>query len=611
MCGFLTEYSLEKDGLLPKAQFMELLAKSRERGPDTVGYATDAATLQFGFNRLSILDLSKAGQQPMESYDGRYTIVFNGEIYNHMELREKLDFKNFRGHSDSETITACLAAWGILETITQLNGMFAIVIYDALRKEISMVRDFAGIKPLFYGWDGKVLVCASQYDQITSHPRYRNMPVQPEVLKLYLEQHHMPAPFGLYKQTHQVLPGELITIQNAGAKVHTRYWELPKTGTYDIKDKGEAVRYIAETLDVSVQEQLLSDVPLGAFLSGGVDSSLICSSISKFQPNSDTFTIGSDSKKHDESARAAQFAKALDLKHDIWGLTAKEMLDHWDEAMGSLHEPLADFSILPTYLVSKLARKSVTVAMSGDGGDELFFGYERFWSVGKNIKFHHYPNLLRKALYGFDKYTTGNKRINSVLLAKHQSTAHQGLHSRFRKEWLHAVAPDLTQVELPETFRVFDYEHTNNIHDLLGNMRHAEFYGMMQKTLRKVDLASMRNSLEVRVPMLNKRFVEASLRIDPLLSYGGGASKLVLKELLKKRIPTVAEETVKKGFSIPFTTWLREDLKTEFRERLLDADMAAYGFDKEAVATMLDSHSERKQDLKWPLFTLYALIQLK
>ena len=611
MCGFVTEYSLEKDGLLPRAQFMELLAKSHERGPDTVGYLMEDGTLQFGFNRLAILDLSEAGQQPMKSFDGRYTMVFNGEIYNHLELRKQLDFKNFKGHSDSETITACLAEWGIHDTINRLNGMFAIVIYDALRKELSMARDFAGIKPLFYGWDGRVLVCASQYDQITGHPNYRNMPVQPEVLKLYLEQHHMPAPFGLYEQTHQVLPGELITLQASGNKLHKRYWELPKKAAYDITDKAEAVRHIEEALDISVREQLLSDVPLGAFLSGGVDSSLVCASVKKVHHDCNTFTIGSDSKKHDEAARAAQFAKALDLKHEIWHLTAKDMLDHWDEAMGSLHEPLADFSILPTYLVSKLARKSVTVAMSGDGGDELFFGYERFWSVGKNIKFHQYPSLLRKALYGFDKYTTGNKRLNSVLLTARQNTAHQGLHSRFRKEWLQAVAPDLTKVALPATYRVFDYEHSNNIHELLGNMRHAEFYGMMQKTLRKVDLASMRNSLEVRVPMLNKQFIEASLRVDPLLSYGGGASKVVLKEVLKKRIPSVAEETVKKGFSIPLTSWLREDLKTEFRERLLDADMSKFGFERKAVASMMEAHSHRKQDLKWPLFTLYALTQLR
>ena len=611
MCGFLVEYNLRGQSILSKEEFLGLLGKSRHRGPDSQGWFSNGRNLQLGFNRLAILELTEAGKQPMQSHDGRYTLVFNGEIYNHLALRRKLNFSGFKGKSDTETITACLVEWGVVKTMEQLNGMFAIVIYDSLRNEIILVRDFAGIKPLFYGWDGTMLVSASQYDQITSHTSYKNKQVDTEVLKLYLEQHYMPAPFGLFRDTYQVLPGEMIFFQDDGKIVHNRYWELPRESDYPIVDKQEAITHMEEALDVSVKEQLLSDVPLGAFLSGGVDSSLVCSFVKKYDSSINTYTIGSDSKKHDESERAMRFAKALDLQQEIWNLTAKEMLSHWEDAMSCLHEPLADFSILPTYLVSKLAKKDVTVALSGDGGDELFFGYERFWSVGKNIKFHQYPALLRKALYGFDRYATGNKRVNRVLLAQSQNISHQGLHSRFRQEWLHAVAPDLAQVKLPASYSVFDYEHTSDIRTLLGNMRHAEFYGMMQKTLRKVDLASMENSLEIRVPFLNKRVIEASLKIDPLLSYGDGASKVVLKELLNQRIPSVPQEKIKKGFSIPLTTWLREDLKTEFQERLLDSDISNYGFNRSAVASMLNTHFSCKEDLKWPLFTLYALTQFK
>ncbi|MGB3342509.1 MAG: asparagine synthase (glutamine-hydrolyzing) [Aequorivita sp.] len=611
MCGFLVEYSPEGKNRLDKHGFISLLNKSKLRGPDSQGYFSNDANLQMGFNRLAILELSKAGEQPMKSHNDRFIIVFNGEIYNHLELRERLDFTNYRGLSDSETITACLVEWGVKKTVKELNGMFSLVVYDKLEEEIYLIRDFAGIKPLFYGWVGKTLIAASQYDQVFLHPDYNSKAIDPQVLKLYLEQHYMPSPFGLYYDTFQVAPGEIVSFKKDGTINKTRYWELPAAAEYSISNRDEAERYVEETLSKSVQSQLLSDVPLGAFLSGGVDSSLVTSFMKEFESKPKVFTIGSDSKKHDESERARQFAEALDVKQKIWQLSAQEVLGFWDEAMDALHEPLADFSILPTYLVSKLAKKEVGVALSGDGGDELFFGYERFWSIGKNIAFQHYPSILRKAVYGFDKYTTGNKKVNSVLLSPTQRMAQQGLHSRFRKNWLYEIAPNLEEISLPENYDVYNYKNTKDIRQLLYNMRYAEFYGMMQKTLRKVDLASMQNSLEVRVPFLDKNMIEAALKIDPLLSYGGGRQKQLLKDLLSKRIPTVKEETEKKGFSIPLSGWLRQDLKETVSESLLDSDMSNFGFEKKAIEKMLHHHFAGKGDLKWPIFTLYALTRFR
>lgn len=605
MCGFLIEYNPNE--LLSKEFFIKLLSLSKKRGPDFQGYFSHKDLFQFGFNRLSILDLSEAGQQPMTSFNDRYVIVFNGEIYNHQELRTQLDFNSFRGNSDSETISACLEEWGIRKTICSLDGMFAIIIFDNLTSEITLVRDFAGVKPLFYGYTNGGLVACSQYDQLISHPHFKNKSINPEVLKLYLQQHFMPAPFGLYQDTFQVLPGEIITFNLEGKKTHFRYWELPEAPNYSITNSKEAQALVEETLDSCVESQMLADVPLGAFLSGGVDSPLICSFAKKYNSDIKVFSIGSDSKIHDESARARQFAEALELQQEIWSLSAKETLRYWKEATNALHEPLADFSILPTYLVSKMAKKKVSVALSGDGGDELFFGYERFWSVGKNIQFQHYPSLLRKAIYGFDKYTTGNKRVNSVLLSERQSIAQEGLHSRFRSPWLDLVAPELQKVSLPKEWNVYGYSNQKDPRALLGQMRKAEFYGMMQKTLRKVDLASMENSIEVRVPFLQKKMIEASLQIDPLLSYGGGRQKQLLKNILSKRVPTIEEEKVKKGFSIPLTKWIREDLKEEFSTALLDADFTSFGFDKYQIEKLLQAHIKGKQDLKWPLFTLYAL----
>jgi len=607
MCGFLVEYSTQN--LVSKELFLDLLALSQKRGPDSQGYLSHNEIVQMGFNRLAILDLSKAGQQPMQSHNERYILVFNGEIYNHQSLRKQLIFNSFRGNSDTETITACLEEWGIKKTISSLDGMFALAIFDKVTNELTLVRDFAGIKPLFFGYSEGKLVASSQYDQITTHSNFKNKAINPQVLKLYLQQHFMPAPFGLYEDTFQVLPGEMITFNLEGKKTHHRYWELPSKPEYSITSKNEAISFIEETLDSCVQDQLMADVPLGAFLSGGVDSPLICSFAKKYHKDLRVFSIGSDSAIHDESERAKQFANALDLKQEIWNLTAKETLQYWNEATNALHEPLADFSILPTYLVSKLAKKKVTVALSGDGGDELFFGYERFWSIGKNIKFQNYPSLLRKAIYGLDKYTTSNKRVNSVLLSDKQSVAHGNLHSRFSTNWLNEIAPELKNVSLPDQWNIYNYANENDERALIGQLRKAEFYGMMQKTLRKVDLASMENSLEVRVPFLQKKMIEASLQIDPLLSYGSGNQKQLLKDILSKRIPTVEKEKVKKGFSVPLSKWIREDLKEEFSSKLLESDFTSFGFDKKQIEKLLKAHINGEQDLKWPLFTLYALVK--
>lgn len=605
MCGFLAEYD-STSALTHKHQFVELLDLSKKRGPDSQGYWS-TGTVQLGFNRLAIMDLSEAGNQPMSSPNKRFTLVFNGEIYNHIQLRKQLSFSNFRGNSDTETITACLEEWGINKTVAALDGMFAMTIYDHNQKSVTLVRDFAGIKPLFYGWNGKKLVAASQYDQIVQHPSFKNTGVNESVLKLYLQQHFVPAPFGLYNQTHQLHPGEMITFYPNGEKTHFRYWELSDELDFSISDSKQAENDISDTLNSCVKDQMLSDVPLGAFLSGGVDSPLVCAYATKHHKDLTVYSIGSDSKMHDESERAQQFAEALNLKQSIWKLDAKEMISYWHEATAALHEPLADFSILPTYLVSKLAKNNVTVALSGDGGDELFFGYERFWSIGKNIKYQHYPSMVRKSIYGFDKYISKSKKVNSVLITDAQSKAHEGLHSRFQKKCLDTVAPDLKDINLPEEWKVYDYKNCKDERDLMAKMRKAEFYGMMQKTLRKVDLASMENSLEVRVPFLQKKMIEASLQIDPMLSYGNGNKKQILKNMLHTQIPQMQDDNVKRGFSIPLSDWIRADLKGVFETTLLEGNLSNFGFDKKILQNMLKTHHSKEQDLKWPLFTLFAL----
>ena len=603
MCGFLGQFNTPN---LPESDFKRILALGVLRGPDQTGF-WQGERVQLGFNRLSILDLSEAGHQPMASPNQRYVVVFNGEIYNFEEIRKKLPSYTYHGHSDTEVITHALEVWGVRKTVELLDGMFALAIYDTQATELTLVRDFAGIKPLFFGLiDGQV-VFSSQYDQVCSHPLFKNAIVDPEVLKLYLSQHFMPAPFGLKKGTYQVRPGEIVRFSKHGEIKKERYWEIPDVLQKDlIRDEQEAIKIYEEVLEQCVSDQLIADVPLGAFLSGGVDSPLVVAQAKRHKADLAVFSIGSDSKIHDESEQAKRFAEALEVKQHLWKLTAAEMLSHWDEATKSLHEPLADFSILPTYLVSKLAKKHVTVALSGDGGDELFFGYERFWSIAKNIAFQKYPSIVRKSIYGADKYLMGNRYTNSLLTVQRQSKAHESLHCRFSKNWQNQIIPDLQDVGMPQEWDVYNYENSSDLSTLMARMRKAEFYGMMQKTLRKVDLASMQNSLEVRVPFLQKASIETALQIDPMLSIQFGQRKALLKKTLKNSVPSVVDDGVKRGFTIPLGNWLREGLEEKVKDRLLDLPSKINGFSATGIENLLSDH-KKGHDLKWPIFILYAL----
>jgi asparagine synthase (glutamine-hydrolysing) len=604
MCGFFGQYNTPN---LPHVEFKKLLAMSAHRGPDQTGI-WETNRVQLGFNRLAILDLSKAGHQPLKSSEGKFVIVFNGEIYNHLDLRKKLPAHAYKGHSDTETISRALEVWGIRKTIEQLDGMFALAILEVETNQLTLARDFAGIKPLFYGHEKGQLVFASQYDQLRAHPLFREKSINPQVLKLYLKQHFIPAPYALHEGLRQVQAGEILTFSANGASTSERYWELEENTPSDlIQDENAAIRLFSEAFESSVTDQLMADVPLGAFLSGGIDSPLVCSFARLHKPDIEVFTIGSNSEKHDESEQARAYANALHLNQHLWQLDGSEMQSYWLEATACLHEPLGDFSVLPTYLVAKLARQNATVALSGDGGDELFFGYERFGSVAKNLTFQHWPLVFRKRLYQFDRIISGNRHVNSLLALKNQSVAHQSLHSQISEEWLNRIAPDLQGISLPDEWKVYDFDDTGDLRLLMVRMRKAEFYGMMQKTLRKLDLAGMQNSLEVRVPFLQKKTIEAALQIDPLLNIKNQGRKRILEQLLVKQVPSVKPTETKKGFSIPLRSWITGDLKSIFKESLNSLSHKHSFFNPSGLNQMFQTHTNGKEDLKWPLFTLYAL----
>jgi asparagine synthase (glutamine-hydrolysing) len=608
MCGFTIQLNLFGK-ISCTESLIDLLSKSVNRGPDkTQTWINTDENCWMGFNRLSIQDLTVAGSQPMTSKSKRYSIVFNGEIYNHLELRKLIEDFQWNGHSDTETILALIEKFGFLEAIIKLDGMFAIAVYDNLENSFFCARDFAGIKPFFYGWNGKVFIGASQYNQIIEHPVYKNNEVDNSVLRLYLEQHFLPAPFGLIKETAQLEPGQWMKVSAEGLE-KGYFWQFPDFIEPTIFNASDAIELIDHELNFSVKSQMISDVPLGAFLSGGIDSPLITHFAAKNSKSKlNTFTIGSNSKVHDESELAQQYATLIQTNHNLNMLNGRDIQDSFDKIMECITEPMADFSIIPTYLVSKLAKNNVTVALSGDGGDELFFGYERFWSIGKNINYQQLPYIFKAGIYGFDKYLYKKNFVNSNLLSKNQSKSHQGLHNRFSSKLIEQLFPHLKGIELPDQYNTYKYDNCTNELELIQKMRKAEFYGMMQKTLRKVDLASMGVSLEVRVPFLSKSFMNAALKIDPKLSYGKGRKKQILKDTLYKLYPTSPIDNIKRGFTIPLGEWLREN---EFSERvsntLFNGELdSKFGISNSALRHLLLEH-KNGFDNKWPIFTLLSL----
>ena len=619
MCGILGEINFDGQKTSPD-NFLKILSLSSRRGPDYVGIFNEIENIQFGFNRLSILDLSANAHQPIFSNDQKYLMVFNGEIYNYIDIKNKLEQLGveIKSSGDTEVLVNSFSKLGIDQTVKMLDGMFAIALFNIEKKMLYLIRDFGGVKPLYFGHNKKGIVFASQFNQIAKHQYFRDNQINYSILKLFLHQQYVPAPYGLLDQTYQVKPGEIVSFDLNGSIKKERYWELPRYNSPSVFRKEQAIHIIKTNINDNIKKQLVSDVPIGAFLSGGVDSSLICNYAQK---NKNlplmTFSIGSESNSHDESLEASRFSKMIGTNHKMRVMDSKITLNTLTEQNFAISEPFADISILPTFLASKLARKNVKVVLSGDGADELFFGYERFWSVAKNIHFQDYNKKIKYILYGLDKFFFDNYHINSLLLYENQCSAHFDLHSQFSAKEIECLIPQLSEYQFPQNYDVYNYPNEKKEMKLISSMRYSEYYGMLQKTLRKVDLASMANSLEVRVPFLNKKLIEASYTLDPYLNYGpnfgkNSGKKHLLKTILKDQLPSIDISNIKKGFSIPFRNILNDSLFDEFYETLSDRTLCEhFNIDINYVEKILNEHRSYYIDHKVKLFTIYSLFKFQ
>ena len=613
MCGIIGEY-ISNGKLTSRDIFKKLNDLNSNRGPDMDGYWTNEVNCQLGFRRLSIIDLSKEGNQPVVSNSGRFSMSFNGEIYNYQEIKKDLLLKGiqFKSTSDSEVLVNAFQVYGVEKTLDVIDGMFAIGLYDKENNSINLIRDFAGIKPLFYGLKNGNLIFGSRYDQVTKHPNFINNGVNEEVLHTYLKSHYLPAPYGIQNNTYQVEPGQIITVKSNGNILKRYYWTLPKLSIENtIKDRKEATSLLINSLNDSVMSELIADVPVGTFLSGGIDSPLITYFAHKHLPSIKSYTIGSDSKVYDESEKAKEYSELIGTQHFLETMESKKAASILESCMVNLQEPFADFSLLPTYFVSKIAKDNgSTVVLSGDGADELFYGYKRYESLLKNLPFNFLPKKTRYLAYGIDKMLFKNKHINSNFLKNSYADAHQSMHSRMNDVDIRSIFKCDKIKKKP--LSAYQYKDESNINNVLLNMQHAEFYDMMQKTLVKVDRMSMAHSIEVRVPFLKKSFIEDAIKIHPSLSYNNAETKIILKEILKKVVPNAPIDKQKKGFSIPLSDWLRKQLKEPFEDTLFSKSfIESFNISETELQKVWKEHQSQKRDRKWVLFTLYSLAKWK
>ena len=598
MCGFLGEFCFESFKITDENTFADLLALSISRGPDATKI-TSHENYQLGFNRLSILDLSPNGNQPKESPKGRYHIVFNGEIYNYKALITVHKLQNLNSTSDTEVIIHLLDKLGIEKTIPLLNGMFAMAIVDRETNTFFLTRDFAGIKPLFYGVNNKGIVAASQFDQIYKHPWFKeNLELRPETVKEYFGFGFMQAPNTIYNSIFQVKPGEIIKVNCKG---HIEKRDLKVFDKLQQENTINNASTLNHILENAVNRQLASDVPVATFLSGGIDSPLISAYAKKTKDDIEGFTIRVDDVKLNESDIAKEYADYLGIKQHIVSVKKEEMVTSIDAHFKAFPEPFGDFSSIPTFIITKEAKKRFTVMLSGDGGDELFFGYPRMRDILNKRLWFKFPYVIRKAL----AKVTNRLRITNTWAPyfKNFKAFVINKHCYLPMTLLDKAAPDTYFSEDISTLYDFD---NNSRTKLLHQLRWNEFYSHMQRVLIKVDRSSMAHSLEVRVPLLDKEVIEYAWCLSSKLKEDIDLKK-ELKLALSNEVPKAIINKKKMGFSVPLNDWLHNDLKKDVMKHVFDIPF--YGesvINSDVLKQYVNDFFNKKHHNFWGVWHIYA-----
>jgi len=575
----------------------------RHRGPDQSDLWVDEESgLGLAFDRLSIIDLSPAGYQPMHSASGRYVIIFNGEIYNHQDLRDELDGAGlvpvWRGHSDTESLLGAIEAWGLRKSLERATGMFAFALWDRLEKRLSLARDRLGEKPLYYGRqrpDGPFLF-GSELKALAQHPDFMRE-IDRRALTLLLRYNYVPAPFSIYRGVAKLPPASILTL-DAGSREPSikQYWSGAAVAQAGVEaplalSEHEAVDELERLLEASISRQMVADVPLGAFLSGGVDSSTVVALMQRLSPRPvKSFTIGFHEKDYDEAGHAKAVARHLGTEHTEFYVTPAEARAVIPKLPQVYDEPFADSSQIPTYLISALAQRHVTVALSGDGGDELFGGYTRYrLTAGMWDKIASIPRPFRAAaaramtavppsawnrvgqaaggmlpaILRFDRLGDKVHKGAPLLSSRSVDELYEGMISLWRDP-----ASVVISGEEPfgETSSLPALEGLNAIERMMA----MDMLGYLpDDILTKVDRAAMAVSLETRVPFLDHHLVSFAWRLPLHLKVRGNETKWILRQLLYRHVPRALIDRAKMGFGVPLNSWLRGPLR-EWAEELLD-----------------------------------------
>jgi len=573
------------------------------RGPDDTGYwYQDKIGTSLGHRRLSILDLSSNGHQPMVSFSKRYIIVFNGEIYNHSLLRKELNRAqvgiSWRGNSDTETLLNCIDVWGIKKTINKCSGMFAFAILDKREKVLSLVRDRVGEKPLYYGMQSGIFLFASELKAIKQHPAFKGI-INRNALALQLKYSYIPTPYSIYKGIKKLPPGTILNINlnNLGKSIDSfsepiAYWSLKsnlqiRNNQFYTGSSNEAIKKLKQLLNNSVQEQMNSDVPLGAFLSGGIDSSLITSIMQAHSSKPiNTFSIGFDEEGYNEAPYAKLIANHIGTNHTEMYVSSKDAINVIPKLPMLYDEPFSDSSQIPTYLLSELTSKSVSVSLSGDAGDELFGGYNRYlWTskVWSRVKFMPMPvrNFISWGLTSISPFAwnkimgqiismpiAGDKihKLASVLTAQSPEDIYMKLISQWVEPEKIVIGIQNSHSLLIDSLINLDSETVEQKMMYIDTLTY-----LPDDILTKVDRASMGVSLETRVPFLNHHIVEFANQLPLSMKIHNGESKWILRKLLDQYVPRELIDRPKMGFGVPIDSWLRGPLR-DWAEELLNEE---------------------------------------
>lgn len=611
------------------------------RGPDDAGAWVDArAGLALGHRRLAVLDLTPAGAQPMRSADERFVLCFNGEIYNCLSLRRRLlaEGASLRGTSDTEVLLEAVARWGLAAALDAVEGMFAFGLWDRRERTLSLARDRMGEKPLYVAWAGSELLFGSELGALRQHPGFATE-VDPHAVAHLLQRSCIPAPGSIYRSARKLPPGHVMTVTEqtpAGSLPWGPYWDLRQVAELGLAqqrsgvDERGALEELDRLLSESVHSQLLADVPLGCFLSGGIDSSLITALAQERSSRPvRTFSLGFEEAAWDEAPHARRVAQHLGTDHVEHYVTADDALAVVPTLADVYDEPFADSSQIPTVLVSRLAREHVTVALTGDGGDELFAGYDRYRIHGRlsgvvsgvpaSARRALAASLLRVPAARWDALHAavapvlprraavtrpGEKVHKAARLLGHASTA--DLYTSLMSAW-----PDPGVVLTDDARAVLDQTLPLQDADPVRRLQHLDQSGYLpDDLLTKVDRAAMSVSLETRVPMLSRAVVEHSWTLPTRMLVSSGTGKLSLRRLLARRVPAELFERPKQGFAVPLGSWLRGPLRDWAEDLLAPAALAGDGLiDARVVRAVMDEHVEGRVDHSarlWPVLMLQA-----